>query len=189
MIESYSLQAMVKSVKKPSIRMGYRYYMEKFNFYLYKSSQGLLITITALLTIIIIIQVICRTFLGFSLEWSEELGRYLLIWLTFVGGSVAFRNNELVGLDLLESKLNFRMNKVLKLVIHVLTLILFTFIIYFGIKATFSHGVVSQISPTMKFSLMYVYLAIPLGFILMTIYLLSAIQAEVRELIERKVKD
>ena len=36
-------------------------------------------------------QVFFRYVLNHSLFWSEELARYILVWLTFLGASVAYR--------------------------------------------------------------------------------------------------
>ncbi len=45
------------------------------------------------MTLIVAVQVFCRYVLNNSLFWAEELSRYLLAWLTFLGASVAYRRN------------------------------------------------------------------------------------------------
>ena len=52
---------------------------------------------------VIILQVIFRYVLNHSLFWSEELARYLLVWLTFLGASSAYYRKVHPGIDLLTS--------------------------------------------------------------------------------------
>jgi len=46
------------------------------------------------MTAIIFLQVIFRYFLLQSLSWSEEVARYLFVWLTFLGASVVARSRS-----------------------------------------------------------------------------------------------
>lgn len=149
--------------------------MEIISSKVHHYSKIFLVLLLSVLSIVIIAQVLSRTFLGFSIVWSEELARYLLVWLTFIGASIALRNKELVGLDLLETKLSVRLNEVLKLVVHVLVLVFLAYTTYYGIEMATSSGVAGQQSPTMKFSMTYVYLAIPTGTFLMLIHTVAAI--------------
>lgn len=55
----------------------------------------------ALITIIMLVQVVARYGFNASLIWAEELCRYILIWQTFLFISLAFRMGELVAVDIL----------------------------------------------------------------------------------------
>ncbi|TVM31848.1 TRAP transporter small permease [Oceanidesulfovibrio marinus] len=46
-------------------------------------------------------QVFFRYALNDSLFWSEELGRLILVWLTFLGASVAYKRGAHIGVDAL----------------------------------------------------------------------------------------
>ncbi len=39
---------------------------------------------TVLMTIVILVQVVCRYFFNNALPWPEELARYAMVWLTFM---------------------------------------------------------------------------------------------------------
>ncbi|WP_158736486.1 TRAP transporter small permease [Alteribacillus sp. YIM 98480] len=161
--------------------------MEKISLAIYKFSKLLLIALTAMLSIVIISQVISRSFLGFSFVWSEEVGRYLLIWLTFIGASTALRDDELIGLDLLDSRLNFRNKKLIKLLIHISILFFLLFVAYYGTKTVFSPGILNQTASTFEFSMAYVYLAIPVATLIMIIHIVTAIQKNIKDV--RRYKD
>ena len=42
--------------------------------------------------VIVSLEILGRGFLGFSLLWSEELSRYLLIWTAYMGAAAATRD-------------------------------------------------------------------------------------------------
>jgi TRAP-type C4-dicarboxylate transport system permease small subunit len=45
--------------------------------------------------------VMCRYFLDFSLAWYEEVSRFLLIWIVFLGAVVALIRGDHLGIDVL----------------------------------------------------------------------------------------
>ena len=53
------------------------------------------------ITLIMLWQVVARYVFNASLIWAEELCRYILIWQTFLFISMAFRQGELVAVDIL----------------------------------------------------------------------------------------
>ncbi|MBL8590843.1 MAG: TRAP transporter small permease [Methylobacteriaceae bacterium] len=55
----------------------------------------------AIITVVMLVQVIARYIFNASLIWAEELCRYILIWQTFLFISMAFRQGELVAVDIL----------------------------------------------------------------------------------------
>lgn len=158
--------------------------MEKLSLILHKYSKYILVLLLSALSITVIAQMLCRTFLGFSFVWSDELARYMLVWSTFIGASIVLRDKELVGLDILESKLSFRLNEVVKLLVHVLVLVFLGYVAYYGYEMATSNGITAQKSTTMHFSMTYVYLAIPVGALLMIIHTMAAINESIRNMKE-----
>ncbi len=62
---------------------------------------GFIGLLPGLMVIIVFSNVVARYFLNSSLAWSEEISRFMLIWLAFLGSYLAFVRNEHLGLDLL----------------------------------------------------------------------------------------
>ena len=58
-----------------------------------KVEENLIVLIMAVMATIVFAQIVFRT-LKMSLSWSEELARYLTIWISFVGSSYAFRRGS-----------------------------------------------------------------------------------------------
>ncbi|MBU1002235.1 MAG: TRAP transporter small permease [Proteobacteria bacterium] len=68
--------------------------------------QVLLTLLGAGMALVIGLQVFFRYALNDSLFWSEELGRMCLVWLTFIGATVAYRRGAHIGVDVLTSRLS-----------------------------------------------------------------------------------
>jgi TRAP-type C4-dicarboxylate transport system permease small subunit len=80
---------------------------------------------------IIFAQVIARYVLSDSLSWSEEVGRYLFIWMTFLGAALALRNGNHVALDVLVARLPAPLKKAC-LVFGNLAMAIFAVVIVYG---------------------------------------------------------
>jgi TRAP-type transport system small permease protein len=64
-------------------------------------------SVVALLTMMVLIvftNVVSRYYLHASLAWSEEVARFMLVWLVFIGSFLAYIHNEHLGLDILVIK-------------------------------------------------------------------------------------
>ena len=55
----------------------------------------------SLMVVIVFANVIARYSLSASLAWSEEVARFMLIWLVFIGAVLAYVNDEHLGLDII----------------------------------------------------------------------------------------
>jgi len=120
------------------------------------------------MTLVVATQVICRYLLGASLTWSEEASRYLLVWITFLGGSIAFKRGMHTGFDAVLRALSPGARRAARLVT---LLAIFTFLVIVGLKgmqlALFN---MAQRSPAMRLPMGTVYLAIPTGCLIMLVY-------------------
>lgn len=124
-------------------------------------SKYLLIWVSGIFTVIVITQVVCRTFLQYSFVWADEISRYLLVWLTFVGASVAYHDNDMAALDIISSKV--RENKNYQIIFQLTVAIVSLFIIVYGLNLCLGSSVRLQRSPSINLSMFWVYVSVPLG--------------------------
>ncbi len=54
----------------------------------------------SLMVVIVFANVVARYYLSASLAWSEEVARFMLIWLVFLGAVLAYVHDEHLGLDI-----------------------------------------------------------------------------------------
>ena len=92
-------------------------------------------------------QVFFRYGLNHSLFWSEELARFLLIWLTFLGASTAYYHWSHPGVDALFSRLGPRGQRISAWMVHGAALVLFGVMLVYGIQ--FAWFVRLQITPAL----------------------------------------
>lgn len=129
----------------------------------------LLSILMALLVICTAIQVVFRYVLNMPLYWSDELARYLFIWIVFIGSAVAVENRAHLSLDFFYQKMPRLMRAIATAVIGLVACPFLLVVIITGVKLM---GVTKdQPSAMMGIPMSIPYLAVPTGATLMVIYL------------------
>ncbi len=136
-----------------------------------KGATYLLILLTITISLLIFAQVICRYVFNYSLYWSEELGRYTLIWITFLGASVGFKRKAHVGVDFLYNAFNEKTKSILTLLTNLLLLGLSLILFIYGIRL--SKFVHIQTSAALLIPMSIPYSSIAVGGFLTAVHALS----------------
>lgn len=97
--------------------------------------EGLLLVAGVAIAIILFAQVLAR-YMGASLSWSEEVGRYLLVSITFLGATVAYKRANFIGLAGFGARLGPTMERAIVRLLQLLTLACFGLITWFGVFYT-----------------------------------------------------
>lgn len=119
------------------------------------------------MVVIISAQVWCRFILNDPLSWSEEAGRYLFVWISFMGAAAGVRYQVHLGIDLMDKLLSPRAYRYVVVLVNLIIQIFLIMIIYWGFKIL---GIIQfQESPSMNISMKYPYMAVPVGGIFMLI--------------------
>lgn len=116
------------------------------------------------------IEVVLRYLFGLSLIFTEELSRYLMVWFVFLGSAIAIRDGSHIKITVLVKHFSHKTQQVLSLIAYTLSAFFLVIITIEGIKILPQQ--LYQMSITMDISLFYFYLAIPVGSVLMIIFLL-----------------
>ncbi len=143
------------------------------NLWVERLLAGLGVTMAA----IVAGQVFARYVLNHSLFWSEEVARYLLVWLSFLGATVAYRRRANPGIDVLTTRLPPLPRRVAAVTVHLAGLFLFGVMIVFG--ARFAHFVRLQISPALGIPKWIPHAILPLSGVLLALHALAFLAAEV----------
>lgn len=121
----------------------------------------------AAMVVIISAQVWYRFVLNNPLSWSEEAGRYLFVWISFIGAAAGVRYQVHLGIDLMDKLLSPKAYKWMVVLVNLIIQIFLLMIIYWGFKIL---GVIKfQESASMHISMRYPYMAVPVGGIFMFI--------------------
>ncbi|MEW6185922.1 MAG: TRAP transporter small permease [Thermodesulfobacteriota bacterium] len=125
----------------------------------------------ALLTLVVFLQVLFRYVLTQPLSWSEEMARYLFVWLSILGAALGVQKKGHFGLDFFQRMLPEKMKGVLGLIMHLLMIMVTMVILYQGVRLVQMTRL--QESAAMAISMAWAYGALPVGAGLMTIHLLT----------------
>lgn len=121
-----------------------------------------------LMTVVITAQVVSRYALGRSLTWSEELGRYLFVWITFLGIALGIKLHSHVALDILIQKLNGKSRLLLEIINSMLIAVVGLILLMGGISLV-NLGAIQK-SPSMLLPMNIVYSVIPMSGILILFF-------------------
>ena len=97
--------------------------------------EKILMLIGTAICLILFLQVIFR-YLGESLGWSEEVSRQLLVAITFLGGSAAYKRMSFIGLKGIGHRLGKTAGKAIVFSLQAATLAFFCILAWFGIEYT-----------------------------------------------------
>lgn len=120
-------------------------------------------------TLIIFVNVIMRYFMNQSLTWAEEVVKYLMIWIAFIGGSTCFRKGVHVSIDFIVDLVPKKAQVIMVTAITIICGAFTTAMAYYGIKLVEFIQNSGQVSPALSMPMWIPYLALPIGFTLMTI--------------------
>lgn len=120
-----------------------------------------------IMSILIIAQVFTRFVINYPLHWSEELARYLMLYVVFFGSSLALRNHSLIAIEFLAESISKNKRKVLKIIIILISIVFFIILLYQGIDML--GRVQVQKSAGLGISMAIPYAGIPIGAALMII--------------------
>jgi len=124
-----------------------------------KVVEGVLVVIALAITMITGLQVFSRYVLNHSLFWSEEVGRILLVWISFLGATAAYKRRAHIGIDFLASRLALRAQRLVKTAVLVLSLAFFAVLITYG--SAFALFVLGQKTAALHVPVSAAYLVIP----------------------------
>ncbi|MCI9161826.1 MAG: TRAP transporter small permease [Lachnospiraceae bacterium] len=125
-------------------------------------------------------QVFTRFVLNSPSKYTEELLRYLLIWMTMLGVPYAYGKDSHLSINLVTRSFSEKGMLMTKIGIEVLILFLSVFVMIAGgwIVTMNSSG---QISPALHMPMELYYLCVPIGGVMMVVYCINRLWGFVKE--------
>jgi TRAP-type C4-dicarboxylate transport system permease small subunit len=138
--------------------------------------KNVLIMLMAAMVLAVSWQVISRYVFSSPSSWTEEIARFLMIWIGVLGASYAFRTGVHLGLDILPKKLTGRSAELLKqFTAFVVVLFSVTVLIVGGGSLVSLTWELRQYSAVLGLPIAFVYSVIPTAGILICIYAIAAV--------------
>lgn len=132
--------------------------------------EKILFVIGTVICVILFAQVVFR-YAGASLGWSEEVSRHLLVAITFLGGTVAYKRASFIGLQGFGHHLGPVVQWIIVVGLQVLTLALFALIALFGTIYTIKAG--QHTSSSLQIPMAIPFAVIPIAGVIFVIHVLA----------------
>lgn len=142
-----------------------------------------LMILMALMVLDVTWQVFARFILNQPSSVTEELARFLLIWIGLLGAAYAFRMRAHLGLDIVTSNLPPKARWRTDVLANVLCFLFAAMVmVYGGSKLVLLTLELRQLSPALQVPMGYVYIVIPLSGLLICLFAVDRIrQGEIPE--------
>lgn len=139
--------------------------------FLDKLEEWFLVGSMAFSVLLVFAQVVMRYVFKNSLSWSEELTRYLFLWMSWVGASYAVRCRSHFRVTLLLDMLKGKVREAYELLILLIWLGFGVFMTYQGGRMSLLLWQRGQLSAAMEIPMALAYASVPFGCALMTLRL------------------
>ena len=126
-----------------------------------------LMAVVAILAMILTAAVFWRYALNNAIPWSEELSKYLMVWLTFLGAPIALRHGSHINIDLLQQLMPPRGQQAFHLVIHLVVVATMVLVFWYGLS--FAQLGARQVATSFRLSMVWMYVAVPVGAVLVAL--------------------
>lgn len=145
--------------------------MRKIRAVMDKVLEWMLIVLMGIMVINVLWQVFTRFVLRNPSSYTEELARYLLIWVGLLGASYAVSKKMHLAIDIFTSRLTGNIKQYSELFINLCIFLFALFVMVLGgIRLVNITLTLQQISAALQIKLGYVYLALPLSGALIMFY-------------------
>ncbi len=108
--------------------------MKKALDVLEKIIEYIMVVLVFAFTALIFVQVVSRYVFNNTVTWSEQAGRYLFIWLVFLGLPILYRRGEHVGFTMVVEKMPKKVQNIISIVIDILVLVFAVFLLVQSIR-------------------------------------------------------
>jgi TRAP-type C4-dicarboxylate transport system permease small subunit len=129
------------------------------------------VVLMAAITLNVLWQVFTRFILRDPSSFTDELARYMLIWLGLLGAAYVMGQRGHLAIDVLVNRMPVRIALVIDAII-LIAVLMFTVgvMVVGGVNLVFLTHSLEQISPALNVSLGVVYLALPLSGVMIAFY-------------------
>lgn len=152
----------------------------KIDRWIEKFQTAFCFVVFATILILGAIQVAARYLSTISVPWTEELMRFLMIWLAMVGSALTVRNDGHVSVDIVLSYTRSRRRKAILFVIARMVCVAFL-VIYFPSSIQLILRSTSSRASSLPIPYGYVYAAVPAGIVMMLLSYLTTIPRLAKE--------
>jgi C4-dicarboxylate transporter DctQ subunit len=121
---------------------------------------GLLLLAT---TGLLFLNILLRYFFNYSFTWSEEVARFVFVWMVFLGSGLLAREGGHISLEAFFNMLPQRYRRIGLVMINCVSALMTAFLFLLGLRVVDAVARFGQKSPAALIPMWIVYSAIPIG--------------------------
>ncbi|MFO7781747.1 MAG: TRAP transporter small permease [Spirochaetia bacterium] len=121
------------------------------------------------------LQIVFRVFFD-ALAWSEELSRYMLVWSTFLGATLAYKRSMHISVTFVRESFSPGARKALRIFAVVSALVFFA--VAFNFALDYMSRQWRQVSAALRLPMPIIYSVMPVSLFVMILHALDALVAE-----------
>lgn len=154
--------------------------MEKLSDFIDKVTLTIACVLLVIIAVIVNWGVFCRYVLFAPLPWSEQIPKYAMIWMGFLGASVGISRNRHIGFDILVSRLPSMISKIIIFAGRIIILFFLVMMTIYGVSFAFAVGFSSK-APMLPIPMFYLFLAVPVGGVFMILQTIIRLVLDVKK--------
>lgn len=143
-----------------------------------KAVRAVVFLMLIVMVVVVSAAVFWRYILNDSLSWAEELARYLLVWISFLGASIATHDKGHISISTLTDLFPPTLQRVVLILVDVFVIIFLAAVCYHGIKLL--PIMRFRLAPTLLIRMDVVYLVLPISSAVMILHLVAQSVAALR---------
>jgi TRAP-type C4-dicarboxylate transport system permease small subunit len=137
--------------------------LKKINNIISKFASLVIVVFLTCMVFILGAQIFYRYVLNNSISWSEEISRYLFLWIVFLGSAVAFRQGQHIRVTTFIDFMTDRSRKIILCLTYFIIIFFLVFLLKYGFTLTLNNYTRGHVSPAMQCPMWLIYAAVPFG--------------------------
>ena len=150
-----------------------------------QANQAVVALTMFLMYLLVSVNVITRYMFKFSLNWTDEIARFLMIWTVFLGAGLAMREGRHVAIELLQNYLPKKLRKYFRAFVGIIILTFLSILVVLGYQ--YAQGTMAILSPVLRWPIGMVYMAIPFGLLVFMLHLMTIFSDYMETSVEKEM--
>ena len=129
--------------------------------------EYILLVLFPLMVIVVFVATCVRYLTVMSLPWAEEVARYSMVWIAYIGASLGIKRNAHLGVEAVLLMLPQGTRKYFDYLRYLIIILFNVLIAYYTFQIIQSQISTEQVSPSLRIPMWFAYGAVPVGAVLM----------------------
>lgn len=151
------------------------------------SLEGIVSVILFLAMVLVVCwSVICRRILKITFLQGEELARYLMIYVVYLGTSIGVKNKSHIGVEVFVDMLPEKVKGWVKIVTETLCMLIFVILLVLSLQMMQHLIATNQMTTTTKIPTYFVFACVPLAMVLGIVHYIVKIVGMIQDKVAKK---